>query len=375
VPQSGWAARSLAFPTDDDVRRLARTTHPLSLSLLLATSPAGVMSPADRARLEGLVRDAERRLRDEPDRRGVAAVRAALDAAVARAVEGPTDRGLAILVSPLGAHLHHLRVRPRDRVVLDPTFATRDLIRSATEDPPFLMLVIDGRAARLFHYDQRYARPLLGHDFPMVRPEPTRRDRAAVGTVDRARREQLRAFLRRVDSRLVGRVAEHGLPVVLVASERTATEFQAVARTRRIAAVVRTGGTRLPLPELEARARAALAGHVTDRAAAALDAVHVGLRRGGAVAGLADAWAAMLRGEPSVVVVERSYAAAVRVLGDGFRLADDPEAPGVIDDAVDELLEAVLVRGGDVVAVPDGALANHGRLVLAVRGRTHALAG
>ena len=56
-------------------------------------------------------------------------------------------------------------------------------------------------------------------------------------------------------------------------------------------------------------------------------------------------------------------------------LADDPEAPGVIDDAVDELLEAVLVRGGDVVAVPDGALAHHGRLVLAVRGRTHALAG
>lgn len=359
----------LSLPTTDEVHRLAKTHHPVSLSVLLSTVPAARMTSTDHARLQALVREAERRLADEPDRRSAQAVRAGLATAAARAASGPTDRGLALLVSPEGAHAYHLRVRPQDRVVLDPTFATRDLVRSTSEDPAFLLLVIDGRAARLFHYDQRYCRPVLGHDFPVLRPAATLRDRAAIGSIDRVRREQLRAFLRDVDARLAGRLAEAALPVVLVATERIAAEYLAQGRGRRIAAVVGSGRTRLPLSELENLGRAALADHVSDRAAAALDAVHARLRQGRAVAGLAAAWEAMLRCDPDVLVVERSYSAAVRVEGAGFSLADDPHEPGVIDDAVDELIEAVLARGGQVVAVPDGALVHQGCLIVATRTR------
>lgn len=362
-------ANPLRPPTQADVRRLARMTHPLSVSVLMSTTPATCMGPADVVRLRALVREVDRRLADEPDRRAVARVRVHLAAALSAATAGATDHGVALLVSPVGTHVFHLRVKPADRVVVDPTFATRDLVRSAFEDPEFLMLVIDGRAARLIHYDQRYARPVLEHDFPMVRPEATVRGRGEVGVVDRARREAARTFLRQVDARLAVRLAEQPLPVVLVASDRTAAEFLAVSRGRRVSAVLRSGATRLPLAELERRARAALTSHVTDRGAAALDTVHARLRQRRAIAGLAPAWAAMLHVDPEVLVVERSYAAAVRLDEGGFCLAEDPEEPGVIDDAVDELIEAVLARGGEVVMVPDGALAHRGRLVLAIRGR------
>lgn len=376
-PQPAVASvpEALGFPTEDDVRRVARAQHPLSVSVLMQTSPAPRMGMADRERLHGLVRDAERRLADEQDRRAAAQVQARLSAAVARAAAAPTGAGLALLASPVATHVFHLRVRPVDRVVVDPTFATRDLVRSAAEDPAFLLLVIDGRAARLFHYDQRYAKPVLGHDFPMVRPVQSLRDRATVGAQDGALRESRRAFLRQVDSRLAQRLADRPLPVVLVAGERTAAEFLAVARGRRVSAIVRTGDTRIPLAELESRARAALSDHVTDRTAAALDTIHARLRRRRAATGLAEAWAAMLQVDPELLVVERSFAAAVVLDDAGFRLAEDPEQPGVIDDAVDELVEAVLARGGQVVMVPDGALAHHGRLVLAVRGRPARLAG
>jgi hypothetical protein len=359
----------LALPTMEDVHRLALTHHPLSLSVLMTTTPRPRMTADDRARLQALARDAERRLADEPDRQLAGVVRAALAAAVARASAGPADQGLAILVSPDGTHLHHLRVRPRDRVVLDPTFATRDLVRSTSEDPPFWLLVVDGRAARLLRYDQRYSQPVLGHDFPLPRPATTLDDRFSIGSVDRVRREQVRGFLREVDSRLSARLAEEPLPVVLVATERIAAEYLALGRTRRIAAVLRTGRTRVPLADLEQMARAALTDHVSDRAAAALDTVHARRRQRRAVVGLAAAWDAMLWADPEVLVVERSYAAAARVAESGFVVAEHPEEPGVIDDAVDELIEATLVRGGQVVMVPDGALAQHGRLVLATRGR------
>jgi hypothetical protein len=361
------APPALRFPNADDVAELGAATHPLSLSLLMTTTPASRMTEADRVQLVALARDAHRRLEEESDRRGAATVRAGLAAAVARAEDGPTDRGLAILVSPGGAHLHHLRVRPRDRVVLDPTFATRDLVRSSAEDPPFLLLAIDGRAARLFHYDQRYSRPVLGHDFPMLRPEPGGRER--VGAVDRSRRERARAFLREVDQRLSARLREHALPVVLIGSDRTVAEYLEVGRGRRIAAIVRSGATHQPLFALEEMGRTALREHVSDRVAAALDTAHVRLRQGRAVTGLTDAWQAMLHGEPELVLVERSYAAAMRVTEDGFALAEDPEEPGVLDDAVDELIEAALGRGAEVICVPDAALQHHGRLVLVMRGR------
>ncbi len=358
-----------AFPTDDDVRRVAHAQHPLSVSVLMRTTPAPRMGVADRERLQGLVRDAGRRLAEERDRRDAAQVEARLSAALARAVAAPTDAGIALLVSPVETHVFHLRVRPVDRVVVDPTFATRDMVRSAAEDPAFLLLVIDGRAARLFHYDQRYARPVLGHDFPIIGPAQSLRDRGMVGAQGGVLREARRSFLRQVDSRLAQRLVDRSLPVVLVASERMAAEFVSVSRGRRISAVVRTGDTRVPLAELESRARAALTEHVTDRSAAALDTIHGRLRQRRAAIGLAEAWAALLQVDPELLVVERSFAAAVVLDDAGFRLAGDPEQPGVIDDAVDELIEAVLVRGGQVVMVPDGALAHHGHLVLAVRGR------
>ncbi len=353
--------------TAADAEALGRVTDPLSLSLLMATTPAERMGRRDRTVMQELARDAARRLSEEPDAHAAAAVRAGLAAAMARAVASPTDRGLAILVSPEGAHVLHLRVAPRDRVVLDPSFATRDLVRSAAEDPPFLLLALDSRAARLFEYDQRYLGPVLAHDFPMLRDVTVESSRPAADPG--ARREASRAFLRQAAGRLRERLVEGELPVVLVAGERTAAEFLALGGAPRIAAVVHATGTRMSLGELEERGRAALAEHVSDAAAAALDMVHVRLAQRRAVAGLTGAWQAVRQYEPEVLVVERSFAPAVRPDGGLLAPAADPEEVGVVDDMVDELIEVALARGAQVVAVPDGSLARYGRVVLAVRGR------
>ena len=45
----------------------------------------------------------------------------------------------------------------------------------------------------------------------------------------------------------------------------------------------------------------------------------------------------------------------------------DPTAPDAIDDAVDELIEIVLARGGQVVFVDNGALEAHQRIAIILR--------
>jgi hypothetical protein len=207
----------------------------------------------------------------------------------------------------------------------------------------------------------------------MIRLADTPRGSASGGTSERARQERTRAFLRDVDSLVAARVEEYRLPVVLVASDRTAAEYLNLAPSRRIAAVVRTGNANTPMADLEQAGRDALAEHIRDRAAAALDTVAVRLAHGRAVAGLEAAWAAIDQSDPDLLVVEHTHEAPARLSEDGLDLVEDPEELGVLDDAVDELIEAALARGVEVVTVPDGALARHGRLVLALRGPVAAL--
>ena len=95
-------------------------------------------------------------------------------------------------------------------------------------------------------------------------------------------------------------------------------------------------------------------------------------RRAGAgrvVSGIQAAWLAARAERPEMLAVEEGYFFPARLDPDGDLLteATDLEHPEVIDDVVDELIEAVLRRGGWVALLSDGALAGHGRVALTLR--------
>jgi len=70
-----------------------------------------------------------------------------------------------------------------------------------------------------------------------------------------------------------------------------------------------------------------------------------------------------------MLAVEESlfYPARLSDGGDTLTPSSDLDAPDVVDDAVDELIEHVLLRGGWIAVVSDGSLAEHGRVALALR--------
>lgn len=85
--------------------------------------------------------------------------------------------------------------------------------------------------------------------------------------------------------------------------------------------------------------------------------------------GITAAWLAATHERPEMLAVEDTLVYPARLAADGDLLvpADDAESPDVIDDAVDELIELVLHRGGWVALVEDGALADHYRIALTLR--------
>lgn len=237
---------ALTLPSADDVVLLQVIRDYPAVTLLMCTTPATVMTRDDATALRGMARRAAERLRREDLGAVEGAVIAAMERLTAQAATGPTSTAIAVYASRATAEIHRLPVSVRDRVVIDPTFATRDLIRALHRTPRHVVLVLTSREARL---------------------------------------------LELLDRRTSARRVASGMPAV---------------------------------------------------------------------------WLAARRERPEMLAVEEGlfYPARDSPDGDVLTPAGDVEHPDVVDDAVDELIELVLVRGGWVALVADRALAAHERVAL-----------
>ena len=121
---------------------------------------------------------------------------------------------------------------------------------------------------------------------------------------------------------------------------------------------------------MERIVRPLLAEHLADLEAAAQDTLEARLPGREVLTGLPACWHAAQSERPELLLVEQSYAMPARLSDDGSLLAptapDERELPEVIDDAVDELIELVIDKGGQVRFVPDGSLPHRDRVTLSV---------
>lgn len=347
----------LARPSGADLEMLL-LEQALCVSILINTTPGARMSEDDKHRLQAQSRDVLRRLELESDQGLVAVLTSRLRVGVDKAFRGPTDASLALFVSESTVRVFHLPVPVEDRVVIDPTFATRDVVVAVQSNPRFLLLHMDARSASLYRYNQKYLEPVLSGDFPALRAGRVRTGRDL---------ERQRAFLRTVDAGLARHLAAQDLPVVLVGGERILAEFLKVTRNAsQVSGMARGIHSRPALHELEDMGRSVMADHVADLSAAAQDTLYARLRAKRAVTGLLGCWHAAATSQPELLVVESGFAMAARTVAGGRYVepSDDDEHPEVIDDAVDDLMEKVLRAGGFVSVVPDGTLREHGRVAL-----------
>lgn len=108
---------------------------------------------------------------------------------------------------------------------------------------------------------------------------------------------------------------------------------------------------------------------VRDRQRAdALAAMDAAMGEGKVVSTLEEVWRLAQDGRGKLLLVEKGYhvSAVVDEKG-GLQVVAKPGGTEVMDDAVDEIIEAVLAKGGEVMIVDDNALADHNHIALTLR--------
>jgi hypothetical protein len=355
-------------PAAAQILALQRVREYPAISLLMCTAPAARLERADAQRLETLAEQAVERVRAELQPAAAAPAVRRLRTLLAQAGRGPATRALAVYASASTESLIRLPVTVRDRAVVDPTFATRDLVRALHRTPRHLVLALGAEQARLFDAAADSLLPALTSAFPLhAGRQGGGRGR---GRADRpARAADSSEFHRRVDAALGAYLRVHPAPLVLVGDDRNTAAFRRIsANCGRLAGTVR-GNLTTPAPELVARIRTTLDAYLHRRQDEALALIDERAAVGRVASGMPAAWLAARVGRPEMLAVDESLYYPARLSDDGDILtpATDVDHPDVIDDAVDELIEFVLIRGGWIAFTTPGALDRHQGVALTTR--------
>ncbi|MFO7564703.1 MAG: hypothetical protein R6X02_18815 [Enhygromyxa sp.] len=349
----------------------AHRGYPL-VSVIAPTHRTSPDNKADPILVRNLIDDAKQRLLEEKSKREAAPVFDRLAELVEEVDWAHTLDGLALFASPDHAELFYLPHPVRPRVVIDETFATRDLVATLARSGRYRVLVLSEKPTRLYDGARETLEEHVGDGFPRVHQGPggaTALPGGAGINPASVRQEAHMEFFRQIDAALGQLLADDPTPVVVVGVQRYLGYYNKLtSHGDRIIATVEGSHDKTPAPELgklvwprvEEQLRAAAQARIAE-----LDAAE---GAGRLASGVAQAWRAAAEGRGAHLIVEQDYHVPGTLDSDGLTLTlvDDATAPGVIDDVVDELIELVIAKGGEVTIV-EGGLDKHQRVALMLR--------
>ena len=359
-----------------DISLLQRAIDYPSVSLLLPIDGDSVEQV--ELRLRHLVDQAVDRLRHELHPGDVDEFADRLSACVDGIELVHGQLGVAVYVSRQTTVVP-LSVRVRERVVVDDTFATRDLVRALQRSPRYWVVALGPKLTRLFEGVGFELTEVRGGGFPFTGSssrsgsDPRFAGRGRVsrdGRRDGAGATGAEASVRALDDALSAHLHDDPLPLVLVGTEpRLAAMTRRSRHRQRIAGTVR-GATDLPaLADLSSRVWPVVERMLRQETAGAVAELE---RAGGAsrhISGVTETWTLANQGRGDLLLVEEGFEYPARIDPDNGQVTgtDDRDQPGVIDDLVDEIIEVVLAKRGRCHIVPDGSLAGYDRIAMKLR--------
>lgn len=356
-----------------DVQQLQSLSDPVSLSILMPTNRSYPDNQQDPIRLRNLVTEATNRLVAQYGKYEVESLLTRLEALTAQIDFRNTLDGLALYVNR-NFSCHYILPFPlKERVILDETFATRDLMFAINRTPRYWILVLSEKPTRLFEGVRDALTEIKEGEFPMTHLGPGGAESLPGGFgIKRSgiRDEYDRQFFRHVDEAFGPFFANDPLPLAIVGVKRNLAFFDEVSKHNKSTLCTLEGSHDKTSPH---ELGALIWPLVLESLAIQRKEIFTKLEKAiGArlfASGIQSVWQAAHEGRGAILLVEQGFHTSARVDSTGINLipADNLAERGVLDDAVDELIEITLAKGGQVVFTEDGTLELHQRIILILR--------
>jgi hypothetical protein len=235
------------------------------------------------------------------------------------------------------------------------------------------VLVLSEQPTRLYDGTRDILVEVQGNGFPMTHNLPggsTELPGGAGVNPSAIRDERHRQFFRQVDSALGEFTKVDPLPLAVVGVDRLVSFFQEVSNHKdAIVATISGSHDKTSAYELGQLVWPQVKAGVAEQRQKVMRLLDSAVGAQKVASTIGEVWRFAQEGRGSVLLVEEDYHQPAKVDGSGFNLTlvDDPTPTDVLEDAVDDVIEVVLEKGGRVVFVDPGTLREHQRIALVLR--------
>jgi hypothetical protein len=343
------------------IQTLQTIEHYPSVSILLPTHRTIPANELDRTLLKNLAKEAEERLLKEFSKREVDALITKIKETVEQVDVRKNLDGLGLFINENVSYKVDLHCKVRERVVIDKTFATRDLVMAINRAHEYYILSVSGSHVRLFTAHRDELEELTTADLPMNLSSVSVSTQQQSMNVDQ---QKLKEYFNRADKSFLDVYHQLPLPVVLAGVDERTSWYREVADRKDVFFQIVSGNFdkhsvhdfgKAVWPQVE-QAFAGLEQNLIDQFKQARSSNKQ-------ASGLQDIWNLAIEGRIEMLLVEEDFHKPGKIdSGNRMKLVDDPQEDRVSDDVVDELVEMVMKQGGKVTFVQNGALSDYGKI-------------
>lgn len=322
-----------------------------SVTLLFNTAPGSGLSPTEVATATRLAKHADNRLEGDVSDE----LRATLMATIHQTIHDQTAQSsaaaLALCVSPDFSAAVRLGRAIDERVVIDDTFATRDLVADLNRTATYRVVTVSDHRTRL----------LIGDRQRLIE------ERNDAWPLERQPEQSTPSWTRDLTQRLKVEQTQLALPTVFAGVERSVRHLVGPDLFDTIG-ILPGNHDRTSWIELHNAAWPLVTDWLRGDATRALKRLEHARSSCRYAGGVNEVWSLANDRRIELLIVEESYTLAVRLDNNRqLRPADDPDSPDVVDDIIDDTIEVVLNHGGQVAIVAENRLQEHNRIAAILR--------
>jgi hypothetical protein len=270
--------------------------------------------------------------------------------------------GLALYIGPDIAKLYNLPFSVQARVIIDKTFATRDLVYGLHREQPYWLLLLSQGSTRLISATGETLEEICDQNFPLEMTGPGATAPLPFDADTSYLDDRIRRFFQQVDNAL-GEYVDDFSPLIVGGVVRQISFFQEVSQyTSAIVGTLTGNFDKTSLSELMPQVVR------QTQKTEALQALDAAVSAQKVISTLGEVWRLAQEGRGKLLLVEKNYHVPA-VLGENgdLVLVENVGGTEVIDDAVDEIIEVVLAKGGRVALVEEDSLNDYQKIALILR--------
>jgi len=339
------------------LRRLKNIISENAITIILNTHRTLPDNQKDSLLLKNLIKEAETRLLADMDKREAESLIQRL-----RDLEETIDHrqnleSLILFVNEDTAEYVRLPIAVEDRVIIDKTFATRDLIRAMHMEASYLVLVLSQQKARLIKASNDKVIQEFGDPFPIENNQMV--NRAELSNASRLT-NLISEFYNQIDKEVNQLRKENQLPVLICSDTSQYHEYLKVADEKNSIYDQCLSGNHenAKAHHIVTEAWEIVKKYVIEKNNARKAELQKAISSGKFLSDTNEIWQGIQQGSVQTIFIEEGNFQPAKWI-DGHITYVSPEmrnGKSVVDDIYDELIEANLRQGGDTVFLPKGEL-------------------